>query len=238
MIVGRLALAALISIGLVTPDLVTPAAALDLGIGSYRLGMSLEDFRARTIIPESPNHVTRMLCSYEREMLDHMVGVLGYQLKTSQQAGVLVCIFAEPDRKTGVRSGWWEETRVPLAGYDMKWRFWFTGSRTNPGRWELFALAVYGAEETADDPKAVAALQSRLTQELGSGTVLANERYKGLTWNSDGNRAAFLVHQGKDVLDDSSICFGVANLPIVTAINKRLAPSSMRLASLCSPDPS
>lgn len=233
MLVGRLALAGFISLGLITP-----CAAADLGVSSFPLGLSLDDFRAKTVIPESPNHVTRILCSFEQEMQDHMVGVLGYQLKTSQKAGVIVCIFAEPDRKTGFKSGWWEETRVPYAGYDMKWRFWFTGSRTKPGQWELFALAAYGTEATANDAEAVAALQLQLIQEIGAGTVFTDKRYRGLIWNTGSSRSTFMVHLGKDVLDDSVICFSVADLPIVTAINKRLAPSSMRVTSLCSPDPS
>ena len=233
MLVGRLALAGLISLGLITP-----CAAADFGVGAFPLGMSLDDFRSKTVVPESPNHLTRTLCSFEQEMQDHMVGVLGYQLKTSQKAGVIVCIFVEPDRRTGLKSGWWEETRVPYGGADLKWRFWFTGSRTKPGQWELFALAAYGSEANADNAETVAALQSQITQEIGAGTAFTDKRYQGLTWATGSRRAAFLVHHGKDVLDDSVICFGIADTPTVTAINKRLAPSSMRVTSLCSPDPS
>jgi hypothetical protein len=233
MIVGRLALAALISFGLAAP-----CVASDLGVSTFPLGMSLDDFRSKTVIPKSPNHETRILCSFEPEMQTHMVGILGYQLKTSQKAGVVVCIFAEPDRETGLKSGWWEETRVPYGGAEMKWRFWFTGSRTKPGQWELFALAAYGTEATANNAEAVAAMRSHLTREIGAGTEFSDKRYKGLIWNTGSGRATFLVHLGKDVLDDSVICFSVADPPIVAAINKRLAPSSMRVTSLCSPDPS
>jgi hypothetical protein len=212
------------------------AAAADPAPGGYRLGMSLEAFRALPI-PGNASAALRVLCSYEPEMQTHMVGIRRHEFDVAMRAGALACIFAEPDRVSGVRSGWWQESTAPYAGQPMKWRFWFAGAASTAQQWVLIAVSAHADRDTAAEPMAAAAIEAQLVREIGAGTPLAGDDRRGLVWSIGGHRASFLVTPGDGPLQPARLCFGMLDLAAVTAINQRLAPSSMHLASLCESQP-
>ena len=208
------------------------AAAADPAPGGYRLGMSLDAFRALPL-PAGAASALRLLCSYEPEMQTHMVGIRGHEFDVALKAGALACIFAEPDRVSGVRSGWWQEAEAPYAGQPMKWRFWFAGGAREPRQWVLIAASAHADDALAADPQAAAAVEAQLVREIGAGTPFSGDGRRGLRWTFGGRQAHFLMMPAAGPLQKARLCLGIQDVAAVAAINRRLAPSSMRLASLC-----